>query len=118
MTRSKMSSVILNSRGRLCRTKKLRLWVYGETTPRTLPHFPCSCRRLFARVISARVAAILTPLFFVAIGLPSIVEQGEASGVDFDTDVAGAEGYTLEWFRGLLGLLVRRSTSIRYMSFT
>jgi hypothetical protein len=51
-------------------------------------------------VISARVAAILTPLFFVAIGLPSIVERGEASGVDFDTDVAGAEGYTLEWFRG------------------
>lgn len=33
-----------------------------------------------------------------ATGLPSIVERGEATGVDFDTDVAGAEGYTLEWF--------------------
>jgi hypothetical protein len=79
--------------------QKSRLWLYGEMTLRTLPHFPCSCRRLFAgRYFGARGSHIDAVILRRPRVCPSIVERGEATGVDFDTDIAGAEGYTLEWF--------------------
>jgi hypothetical protein len=93
--------IILNGGGRLCSTKKSRLWLYGEmiaTNAAALSLFlpAIVCGALFRRAwqpYRRRYSSLAT-------GLPSIVERGEAAGVDFDTDIAGAEGYTLEVSEG------------------